>query len=256
MSTFQPEDPHPLDERHFQGDDGKEWPNHPMPAEYAVEAGLMKPGEVEVSGYTPEAPKATEEELLTLRVRRGEQGAIKELYRLYAPTLMRRILRLLGGDMAQAEDCLQQVFVKALQSIRSYRGEGALLAWLNRITTHAVMDVFRAQQGRRKMLEKLTSFRLVGWGNDGNQAIPEKLFLQEELRDMLHQGLNSLGKDKRMAVLLCDWEGYAIEEAAVELEIPIGTIASRLYRGRQELRAWMKREMKKQGLIAEEWLHG
>jgi RNA polymerase sigma-70 factor (ECF subfamily) len=217
--------------------DGQSHSHQPLPAE-CVEGGRFVWAAKEITGSS-EQTQMKKDRILANRIQQGERTATQELYRLYAPTLLRRIRRLLGGDMVGTEDCLQQVFLKVMQSIASYRGDSTLHAWLNRITTHVVMDVFRAQRSKSEVLMSLGSLHFSWWGSDGNDALPEKLFLQDELRELLHQSLKMLGKEKRMAVLLCDWEGYSIEEAANELGIPIGTIASRLHRGRRELRNWL-----------------
>lgn len=227
-------------------DDDRDWGHQPLPVEVAIEAGLAP-------AQATQAIQEADEEALVRRLKAGQRGAVKELYRTYAPTLLRRILRLLGGDMARAEDCLQQVFLKAMQGIESYRGDNNLLAWLHRITTHTVMDMFRANRRRSRLLEKMTLFR---WGvdaEDGNHAIPERAFLHEERKEWVLRGLDTLRTERKMAILLCDWEGYSIEDAAAELDVPIGTLASRLYRGRQELRAWLKKECKRNGFSAREW---
>jgi RNA polymerase sigma-70 factor (ECF subfamily) len=192
--------------------------------------------------------------LLVQRVLSGERRAAQELVRMYSPPLLKRLLRLLHNDRAQAEDCLQQVFLKALSRLVSYRGESRLHAWLNRIATHVVMDAFRAQQSRWRFHERLGLFSRAH-GENGNLAIPSTLFEQDELRELLQKGLDALPVERRIAVMLCDWEGATVEEAAEQCELPIGTLASRLYRGRQELRRWLKREFSKSGLSVQDWFH-
>lgn len=245
---------HPTPTRAESQEDGVVWPSQPLPAAMVKDSGVEW-SEPKASSTVERPDSKSADWALAQRIKAGEREAVQELFQLYAPTLLRRILRLLGGDMSQAEDCLQQVFIKVMQSIDSYRGDSVLLAWLYRITTHTVVDVFRQRQSRNSLLEKVTNFRWSGWGEDGNQAIPETLFFREELKELVFQGLNTLGQNKRIAVLLCDLEGCSIEDAAEELNIPIGTLASRLYRGRQELKAWLKKEWKRSGLAAEDYWH-
>ncbi len=240
--------------RRTESNDGIAWPNKPLPAAMVKDSGIDWNEPQATFNTQNQDPSKDDDRALAQRVQAGERDAVQELFRRYAPTLLRRILRLLGGDKSQAEDCLQQVFIKVLQHMESYRGESVLLAWLHRITTHTVIDVFRSRQSRKTLLDKLQNVRWSGWNEDGNQAIPEKLFLREELKGIVYQGLTTLSENKRIAVLLCDLEGCSIEDAADELDIPIGTLASRLYRGRQELTNWLKREFKKSGLAAEDLL--
>lgn len=192
---------------------------------------------------------------LVERIKKKDQQAASELYDTYAPALLRRILRMLGGDMTQAEDCLQQVFVKVLFSIDAYRGEGTLHAWLNRTVTHIVMDVFRKQKKWRQVVDSWSYFWPKGWGHEANVSLPDRLFLQEETKELLHEGLTQLNQKNRMALVLYYIEGYSIEEIAEELHIPVGTAASRLYHGRRKVHTWLKRAIKERGLSTEEWLH-
>lgn len=218
--------------------DRPDWSNLPMPAET----------------YDKLASQTEQDRRLARRIQLGERDAMQELFRTYSLPLLRRIRRMLGGDLFQAEDCLQQVFVKVIQSIDSYRGP-SLHAWLNRITTHTVIDVFRARQSRWIVLEKLKAFNVTGRNHNGNKAIPEAMFHRSELKELLFEKLELLSEQKRIVVLLCDLEGYTIEEAAEELLIPVGTIASRLYRARQELRVKLEQELKKNNLSLEDWLN-
>lgn len=235
--------------------DRLDWPNQPMPTECVSGSSPLWEHKSTTQSTTSNKRTLEDDKQLAQRIREGERLAVQELFRLYSPALFRRIRRLLGGDDVQAEDSLQQVFVKVLQSIHMYRGDSSLHAWLNRITTHTVMDVFRSQKSQMRVFERFKNVRFFSWNIDGNQAIPDQMFFREEAKDIVHRGLQTLGREKRMAVLLCDLEGYSIEEAAHELHIPMGTVASRLYRGRQELRIWIKQEFKKSGRSEEDWLH-
>ena len=235
------------------GLEGQDWAHQPLPPESTPGSA---PG---TSTGTPRSDPERESRLareleLAERVRRGDRDAVQALYRQYAPALLQRILRLLGGDRHEAEDCLQQVFEKVLRSLGSFRGEGTLHAWLNRVTTHVVIDVFRGQRSRGEMLRKLLPITRMA-GGDGNKAIPARLFEREQLSELVHGGLRGLDRNKRMVVLLVDLEGLSIQEAAEELEIPMGTVASRLHRGRRELRARLAREIKRSGMTAREWIN-
>ena len=230
----------------------QEWPDRPMPAECMPRRQMQRSEQQRTP--VPTGPYDADQALVK-QIREGNREAVVTMYRLYAPSLLKRLMRLLGGNADQAQDCLQQVFVKALQTIEHYRGDGVLLAWLNRITTHVVMDLFRAEQGWSEILQRLKAPRIMGWGSDNSQAIPEKMFLQEELKSLVHRGLKTIHERKRMPLLLCDLEGYSIQEAADELHVPVGTIASRLHHGRRELRVWLEKALQQRGLSAEEWLH-
>lgn len=208
---------------------------------------------------TTQPPTLSREEQLALdmerveRIRRGDRNAFTEVYHEYAPGLLERILRMLGGNMERAEDCLQQVFAQALQTIHNYQGKNVLHAWLNRLTTFVVMDEFRAQKNQTHYLKQFW-WSLTPRAKSA-QAIPEQLFVQEEAKELVQQALSKLAPKKRIAVTLCDLEGYSLQEAAAELGIAEGTIASRLHHGRNELRHHIHQMSQSYGLNAEDWLH-
>jgi len=181
----------------------------------------------------------------------GDREAAKRMYQLYAPKLIKRLYRL-TGSYEQAEDCLQQVFADALQKLDTYRGDGVLLAWLHRIGTNVVFQGFRKQQSFKNFLGEM-------WPRASEKTIqeplPEKLFMEEERKQLLHEILDSLGGRKRIVILLCDLEGMKVEDAAEHLDIPTGTVASRLYHARRDLKKKLEAELKKRGSSVEEWLH-
>lgn len=183
---------------------------------------------------------------LVERIVRGDERAFREMYRAYAPGLLRRLMQWLGNAQ-QAEDCLQQVFLEALRSFQRYRGEGKLSSWLHRIATNVVMDLFRKNKRIKSLMER------VAPPADANPAessppIPETLFLREEVRELVHDVLNKLSAQKRMAILLCDMEGLPLEQAASQMGIPPGTVGSRLYHGRREFQKKAELECRRRGL--------
>lgn len=188
---------------------------------------------------------------LVQRILAGDQRAFREMYRTYSPYFYRRFLRW-TNDEDVARDSLQQFFLQVLQHLARYQGNGLFHAWLNRIATNLMRDRFRRQHTWHSFLER---FWPAGEESEGtSEALHEQIFLREELRQLVHEVLGRLGVDKRMVVLLCDLEGRKIEEAAEELGISVGTVASRLHRARQELRERLVRECKRLGLSVEEWL--
>lgn len=157
------------------------------------------------------------------------------------------------GDPIQAEDCLQQVFAEALRTLPQFRGDGKLVAWLERITTHVAMDHFRRKYRWRSFMEKWT------WGreerDESEEGLPEEIFLHEELRQMVWELLEQVEPRKRMAVLLCDLEGYTMERAAEEMGVPLSTASSRLYKGREEFRKKAVAEFRRRELSIGDWFH-
>jgi RNA polymerase sigma-70 factor (ECF subfamily) len=84
--------------------------------------------------------------------------------------------------------------------------------------------------------------------------LPDALFLKEETKQLVWQLVSRLGPKKRMAVMICDLEGKTIEQAAEELNIPEGTMISRLYHGRRELMTLLQNESKQQDIPLGDWI--
>lgn len=199
-----------------------------------------------------ESNKVAAEHEFVARLRAREKKSFDELYSMYAPSLLRRLYRLTGNPI-DAEDCLQQVFTEVLESIHQYRGEGVLGAWINRIATNVAIGMFRKKSRWQSLKERIWS-EPQSITNE-SYALPERLFLKKESQDMVHTLLEKLSPNKRMAILLCDIEGWTQEEAAKHLQIPLGTLVSRVYHGRKELRSFLERESQRQGLSIEDILY-
>jgi RNA polymerase sigma-70 factor (ECF subfamily) len=150
-------------------------------------------------------------------------------------------LRLLG-DREAAEDVAQEAFCRALQGLRGFRKEASFYTWLSKIT----VNLCRSEQ-RRNRVRKST--RLFSWlGRRGRpdasgeppvpsrQPLPEDVVTGEERHDAVRQAVASLERDLRQVVVLRDIEGYSYEDVAHLLDIPIGTVRSRLHRARGLLR--------------------
>lgn len=193
-----------------------------------------------------------EDKALVKRIVSGDERAFREMYRLYAPSILRRLVQWLG-HVQQAEDCLQQVFLEAVRSLERFRGDGKLISWLNRIATHVVMDLFRQKKRIQSLMERITPASDVQDLED-SPPIPEALFLREEARELIRTVLEKLSAEKRTAILLCDMEGLPLEEAALSMGIPPGTVGSRLYHGRREFQKRLVAEIHRRGLAVEDFI--
>lgn len=192
---------------------------------------------------------------LVERILAGEKEAFARWYDASAPALLRRLTRMTGAVDA-AEDCLQQVFLEALRNLPLYRGDGSLDAWLERIATHVVMGWYRRKYRWRSFMEDLGEW--IAPDKEASplpEALPEQLFLQEEMKVAVWQILDRLPARKRMVLILCELEGHTIEDAAKQMDIPVGTAASRLFHARLAFRKAAILEFRRQGLSAGDWLH-
>jgi len=197
----------------------------------------------------PIADKTSEEDLaLVQAVLARDPAACQRLYDTYAPQLLRRLYRLTSNEQ-DAEDGLQYVMMEAFRTLERYRGDGPLGAWLNRIATNTAMDVLRKRQRWRAFVERLSPERET----DDVGRPPDSLFAREETRALVWKMVQRLPPHKRMAVMLCDLEGMTSEAAADELGVPHGTLISRLYSGRRELKRLFDNESQRSGISSGDW---
>ena len=145
-----------------------------------------------------------------------------------------RVFRLayrLTGNRHEAEDLTQEVFVRVFRSLDTFR-PGTFEGWLHRITTNLFLD--QARRRRRIRFESLPDN--AGDRLPGSMAAPDLSFSDQIFDDDIETALGALKPDFRVAVVLCDVEGLSYEEIAEVLGVKIGTVRSRIHRGRSLLR--------------------
>jgi RNA polymerase sigma-70 factor (ECF subfamily) len=146
-----------------------------------------------------------------------------------------RVYRLayrLTGNVHDAEDLTQDVFVRVFRSLHTYR-PGTFEGWLHRITTNVFLDKMRRRQRIRiDALSEEAAARIPS-----RSVSPDQLYADTHFDDDIQKALAALSPDFRAAVVLCDIEGLTYEEVAETLGIKLGTVRSRIHRGRAQLRA-------------------
>jgi RNA polymerase sigma-70 factor, ECF subfamily len=149
-----------------------------------------------------------------------------------------RVYRLayrLTGSQHDAEDLTQEVFVRVFRSLSSYT-PGTFEGWLHRITTNLFLDLVRRRARIRFDPLPDDAERIPGRGQAGLES-PAQHYDDKHFDDDVQTALDALPPDFRAAVVLCDLEGLSYEEIAATLGIKIGTVRSRIHRGRSQLRA-------------------
>jgi RNA polymerase sigma-70 factor (ECF subfamily) len=183
-----------------------------------------------------------EAELLE-RSRRGDREAFNALVAAYQDRVYNLCLRMLGSRQA-AEDAAQEAFLSAYRNVGRVRGANAR-AWLFRITSNACIDELRRRKRQPQVSLDAPSHDAEGeertFDVPDAEPGPEPLALQEELRRALQAELLRLPDDQRLAVILCDIEGLRYEEIAASMGSSVGTVKSRISRGRARLRAALRR---------------
>lgn len=181
-----------------------------------------------------------EEELLE-RCRRGDLAAFNEVVAAYQDQVYNLCLRMLGAPQP-AEDATQDAFLSAYRKIATMRGPSAR-SWLLRIAANTCIDELR----RRKRRPQVSLDAAIPT-EEGERAIdvpdsahgPEQLAVRSELWEALQAELLRLPEDQRLAIVLCDIEGLSYEEIAATMGGSLGTVKSRISRGRARLREWLR----------------
>ncbi|MFJ2777670.1 MULTISPECIES: RNA polymerase sigma factor SigE [unclassified Kitasatospora] len=149
-----------------------------------------------------------------------------------------RVYRLayrLTGNQHDAEDLTQEVFVRVFRSLSTYT-PGTFEGWLHRITTNLFLDMVRRRQRIRfDALGEDAAERLAS-----REPSPAQHFSDTHFDADVQQALDTLAPEFRAAVVLCDIEGLSYEEIAATLGVKLGTVRSRIHRGRSHLRAALK----------------
>ena len=152
-----------------------------------------------------------------------------EVVRLHSARVYRLAYRL-TGNRHDAEDLTQEVFVRVFRSLGDYR-PGTFEGWLHRITTNLFLDMVRRRQRIRFDALPEDTERLPG-----TAPSPEQVYADTHLDDDVQGALDALLPEYRAAVVLCDIEGLTYEEIGEVLDLKIGTVRSRIHRGRVQLR--------------------
>jgi RNA polymerase sigma-70 factor, ECF subfamily len=157
-----------------------------------------------------------------------------EVVREHADRVYRLAYRL-TGNTHDAEDLTQETFIRVFRSLASYK-PGTFEGWLHRITTNLFLDMARRRSRVRMEGLPEDTDRIVG-----DDPSPEQVYSDTHLDPDLQAALDELPPEFRAAVVLCDVEGLSYEEIGATLGVKLGTVRSRIHRGRQALRAALER---------------
>jgi RNA polymerase sigma-70 factor, ECF subfamily len=185
--------------------------------------------------------RPTVEDQFIERLKRSDPAAFEKLVNERSGEIYGLLYRL-TENTEEARDLTQETFLRAFQSIGQFRGESDLRTWIYRIAINQARNRWR--WWRRRHRDSTVSIdaadangnTLINKLSSGNSSNPEHGALAHERERALRKALSGLRRVYREAVVLRDIEGFAYEEIAVALDISVGTVKSRLARGRQELR--------------------
>lgn len=183
---------------------------------------------------------AIDEPALVRRAQRGDVDAFNQLVLCHQQLAYNVAYRVLG-DPDAAADVTQDAFTSAYRAIRGFRGS-SFKPWLLRIVTNCCYDVLRARQRRPSVsLEALLEDDDNPLSLPDPGETPEGAALRRELLRCIREGLLTLPVEQRLAVTLYDVQGLSYDEIAEVTHSSLGTVKSRLSRGRSHLRAYLQK---------------
>lgn len=175
------------------------------------------------------------DQLLVERVRDGDKQAFDLLVAKYQRRLMRLLSRIVH-DPAEAEDVVQETFIKAYRALRHFRGESAFYTWLYRIGINTAKNHL-ATQGRRMPASIDANAEQAEFFNDGEYLrdinTPESMLASKQIAQTVNAAMDGLPVDLRTAIALREIEGLSYEEISDIMACPIGTVRSRIFRARE-----------------------
>ncbi|MCW5622151.1 MAG: RNA polymerase sigma factor [Burkholderiales bacterium] len=184
---------------------------------------------------------------LVLDVARGNVKAFEQLMRRHNQTLFRTARAILHND-AEAEDALQESYLRAYRSIGAYRGEARVSTWLVRIVVNEALARLRKNSRRAAVvpihggtIEHEEEYDMEAVQNDHDS--PQELVERGEIRRLLEQKIDALPEGFRVVFVLRALEELSVEETAAVLGVPEATVRSRFFRARSQLREALSKEI-------------
>src|SRR5664279_1657439 len=189
---------------------------------------------------TPDDGPQRRDLILVERAQAGDLAAFNDLVTCYQDQLFGLVARMVP-DHDQASDVVQEAFFSAYRDLDRFRG-GSVKSWLCRIAINAAMDLQRAR--KRRPVQPYPELEDDSWQPPtGAEADPEELTTTAERHAALKGALSAIGTDQRTAIVLFDVEGYDYAEIAEMTGVSLGTVKSRIHRGRLALRRSLEDRM-------------
>jgi RNA polymerase sigma-70 factor (ECF subfamily) len=177
---------------------------------------------------------------LVRRVKAGDYHAFDLLVIKYQSRLVSTALKF-SKDLQIAEDIVQDSFIKAFKSINSFREDSTFYTWVYRITVNTAKNFLVSKKRKGELLATDLS-------DDGSFDIdsletdtPDGILKANELKEILFDSLNGLGEETKTALTLREFEGLSYEQISEIVNCPVGTVRSRIFRGREVLEETIKK---------------
>lgn len=167
--------------------------------------------------------------LLAKRAARADAQAWEEIVARFGERIYNLAYRFTGNS-GEAEELTQDVFLKLYQNLGRYRGDVPFVGWALRLSRNACIDHFRHHRRRVQSEVSEAPLQFMASGDD-----PHRETWLAHRRRLVHRTLADMSEDQATVIAMCDLQGWSYEEAAVFLDVPLGTVKSRLNRARREL---------------------
>jgi RNA polymerase sigma-70 factor (ECF subfamily) len=181
-------------------------------------------------------PAANHEEILVTRAQQGDRRAFGELVGIHYTGVIQVVYHLCGNTQV-AQDAAQETFLRAWQHLPGYRHQGTLRSWLYRIAVNAALDMLRRDS-------KLISGSVDDLPLADEDPGPEAALVADERAALVQQAVNALPPASRSVLVLREYQGMSYQEIAATLDIPVGTVMSRLNYARNQLRVRLEPQLK------------
>ena len=179
-----------------------------------------------------------QEQRLVDAARNGDEAAFEQLVRLYE----KRVLALTNRMCRNPEDAAeaaQEAFLSAWQGLKFFRGDSSFSTWLYRLVSNACVDLLRREGRHQTAVGPSLNDEEAGIDVPDTAATPHEAAEQQELRELIEEGLQSLTPDHRQVLILREMHQLSYDEISRSLDIDVGTVKSRISRARKQLRNFL-----------------
>ena len=166
-------------------------------------------------------------------VKKGDKKAYNTLVLKYQDRLVYSVYKFLK-DFELAQDIAQEAFIKAYKNIEKFRGDSQFYTWIYRIAINTAKNVVSTKARKSEIYDNDTTDQLLSESAMTSEN-PENILQAEQLRSEINKALQNLPEDIRVTLSLREFDGLSYEEIAKVLECPIGTVRSRIHKGREML---------------------
>lgn len=180
-----------------------------------------------------------DEQRTVRKAAQGDAQAFEQLMRAHEGRMYAVSLRMCG-NREDALDCTQEAMLRIYRAMGNFKGQSSFATWVYRITMNTCLDELRRRKVRTS--SSLDALLDAGWSPSDDEDTPERHSIASEQRRTLEQAIAGLPEDMRAAIVLRDVQGFSYDEIATMLSANVGTIKSRISRGREKLREVLMRQ--------------